>query len=208
MVNYRPYHNALNGLSKKYETGFVRSVGPIFELNNPFELSFDEIDGQNRSDAYRYLRDNFDAFQSPYSIAAFELGNAIYSSNRDLAERKSGKVFPAFQKPDLTKELLDDNLIPFWEITGLLKKVYNGNATLNWVAQIGSRGVSDLARASTVAAADNDKKLKKYPVVALQSGACDFCVQMSKNIDHSGVWKKSDASFHSGCRCAIVFEYV
>lgn len=207
MVNYRPYHNALNGLSKKYETGFVRSVAPVFELRNPFELSFDELEGQNRSDAYRYLRDNFDTFQSPFSIAAFELGNAIYSSNRDLAERQSGKVFPAFQKPDLTKELLDDNLIPFWEITGLLKKVYNGQATLNWVAQIGSRGLSDLARASTVAAAENDKKLKKYPVVALQSGACDFCRQMAKNIDHSGAWNKSDASFHSGCRCTIVFEY-
>ena len=208
MVNYKPFHNALNGLSNKYERDFIKNISPALELPDPLSLSFDEIDGQNRSDLYRFLRDNFDGFQMPYAVAAAELGKAIYSSNRDLAELNSGKRFPVFEGVSLTEGLLKDNVIPFWEIAGLLKKVIEGDATLPWVSQIGSRGIVDLSRSITVAAGEADSKLEKVARVATQSGACKFCRQMAKHVEVVGDWKRADASFHSGCRCAIVFEYI
>lgn len=209
MVNYKPFHEALNGLSNKYERAFNGIAEPVLSMNDPFALSFDEVDGQDRSEAYKYLRDNYDTFQSPFTIAAFELGKSIYTADRDLAENNTGRRFPLFPGMDLTEDLLKDNVIPYWEVTGLLKKVFNGEATLDWVAAIASRGIVDLSRSTTLAAGVADSKIEKIPQIATQAGACGFCEGASASMNNApGGYKGKKIELHSGCRCSIVFEYL
>lgn len=211
MANTKVYHDALNGLQLKYERGFKPLAEAGLNIEEPLKLTYDSRDKQNRSNLYRYMRTNFNNFQEPYVANGFELGKAIYSSTRDYQEGLLNTTFRPLEEISLTKTLLNKNVVPFWTMTGLIEKVYNGEFSLDLIASIGSQGVADLARNSTVAASEADTYTVKVQKIKLSPGACDFCQDIARYQDDdwtgAGFDKGKDIKMHKNCNCSVSYEF-
>ena len=211
MVQTKIYENSLNGLQKKYERGFKNFITPELSKDDAFALSYDPMDKQDRSNIFKYLRANYNDFQAPYIAAGFELGKAFYSLQRDSQQSILDTTFDVFNGITLSKSLVDDNILPYWTLTGLLKKVKEESATLEWAASIASKGVADLARNTTIASANADSKTVKIKKIKLSTGACEFCRSIAKK-EEDGFYvgyetKYSRVKMHENCNCAVVFEF-
>lgn len=211
MVQTKIYENSLNGLQKKYERNFKNFIIPELSKDDAFALSYDAVDKQDRSNIFKYLRANYNDFQAPYVAAGFELGKAFYSLQRDSQQSILDAKFDVFNGITLSKSLVDDNVLPYWTLTGLLKKVKEESATLDWAASIASKGVADLARNTTVASANADSKTVKIKKIKLSTGACEFCRSIAKKQEDG--WyigyetEYSKVKMHENCNCAVVFEF-
>lgn len=208
MVNYKPLVKSVEGLQKRYERSFQKLAEDALAIEDPLGIIFDEIDNQNRSRLFIYLRGNWDEFQSPFAVAAASLGEAIYTSNRDAAEQKRSKPFPLFNPPALTGILIQDNLMNFWTVAGMLNRVIAGEQTAAFVGQSSAKSLLDLVRAVTDANAVADKKTQKRAKIALSAGACAFCRDNANAINGTEPGAAYDkVKFHNDCSCTLVYEY-
>lgn len=209
MVNYSPLVKAVDGLQKRYSKSFEEYAKAALEIENPLELVWDDIDQQNRSNLFLYIRSTLGDFQSPFAAAAANLGQAIYTSSRDMAESKRSKPFPSYSPPSLTNNLIENNLMQHWTLSGLLSKVISGDQTQEFVGQSGAKNVLDLVRAVTEANAIADSKVKKQAKIALSAGACEFCRDNANNINGTQPGHVYDkVAFHKDCSCTLVYEYL
>lgn len=208
MVNYSPLVKAVDGLQKRYSKDFEDYAKRALAIDNPLGIVFDEVDQQNRTNLFIFIRNTLSEFQSPFAAAAANLGQAIYTSSRDMAESKRSKPFPSYSPPSLTKNLLQDNLMQHWTIAGMLKEVIDGNQTIDFVGQSGAKSVLDLVRAVTDANAVADTKVKKKAKIALSAGACKFCRDTANEINGTSPGAAYDkVKFHNSCSCTLVYEY-
>jgi hypothetical protein len=207
MANYRPLVKSAAGLQSKYDRSFLKYAESALAIEDPLGLVFDEKDGQNRSNLFLYLRGSWDDFQSPFAVAAATLGEAIYTSTRDAAE-KPNRPFPLFNPPPLTRALVNDNLMNYWTIAGMLAKVLEGKQTVEYVGQSGSESVLALARAVTEHNAIADVKVQKRAKIALSAGACEFCRDVANSINGTEAGAQKDLKFHNGCSCTLVYEFL
>lgn len=209
MVNYSPFVKSVEGIQKKYERGFNELANEAVSIEDPLKLVYDKLDKQDRSKLYLFLRSNFDDFQSPYAVAASSLGEAIYTSSRDAAESGRKKKFPTFSPVSLTSGLLQDNLMNYWTVAGMLSKVIQGQQTVDFVSQSGSKHLADLIRAVTEANAIADKKVTKRARIALSGNACSFCRDTANAINGTEPGHTYDkVKFHNSCSCTLVYDFL
>lgn len=209
MVNYSPLVKSVAGLQTKYDRSFKQFAEDALSIEDPLGFVFDKTENRERSRLYLNMRDNFDTFQSPFAIAAEGLGQAIYTSTRDAAEAKRKGGFPSFSPVGLNQDLLQDNLMNHWTVSGMLKKVIEGDQTIDFVAQSGSKSLADLIRAVTTENAIADKKVVKRAKIALSGNACAFCRDTANAINGTEPGHEYDkVKFHNSCSCTLVFEFV
>lgn len=209
-MDSKVYEDSLYGLQVKYERGFKSLVEPELTNADILDVSYDPVDGQNRSNLFKFLRAEYNKFQEPYIAAAYELGKSFYLMQRSEQENKKKTQFGLFDGVALTSSLLNENITPYWTMTGLLKKVIEEGATLDWTASVGSKGVADLARNASVENANADVKTIKMQTIRLSTGACEFCRMIAKNHEESMgsyVTKLSKVKMHANCNCSMSYQF-
>lgn len=209
-MDSKVYEDSLHGLQVKYERGFKSLVEPELSKEDILNVSYDPVDGQNRSNLFKFLRAEYNKFQEPYVAAGYELGKSFYLMQRAEQENKKKTQFGFFDGVALTSSLLNENVTPYWTMTGLLKKVLEEGATLDWAASVGSKGVADLSRNASVVNANADVKTLKMQSIRLSTGACEFCRLIAKNHEDnmgSYVTKFSKVKMHSNCNCSMSYHF-
>lgn len=206
-TKYKAYNDSLAGLQNRYKKSFIENYAHLIqdrEIWTPVKDKNDEF----HTKAFKILENSFDDFQKPFQKIAIELGKANYASSRVAAERRIRKAFQSFDVMGvkMPKSIIDDNVLNYKVIAGVLKKVVFEDASMEWVASMGARGMADLSRKAVFVAAEADPVKDKVAYVNTSAGACEFCGWLARNIvDFGHDFKK--LHWHENCNCSVIFDF-
>jgi hypothetical protein len=203
------FNDSIQGLADLYDDGFNDFLDDFLDLDiDPLETVVDPVLNKAVSNIYSFCQSNFSNFQNPYGVAAYQLGQVIYSSTRDAEALSTGKKFGKLVTPNYNFKKLDEDMLNFWTISGMLEKAFAGEQTLDYVKQSGAQGITGVIRSSTIEMAKKDRSVKKHAELKTSAGACDFCLSIAKFIIESqNIDDLKEPKFHNACNCALVFVF-